>query len=69
MPQALMAAVVIPAISALLKDYPQVSVELIAETHIDLFAENIDLAIRVGESKDNNKTLYWRLSRCALCDT
>lgn len=54
-PNALMDVVIAPAIGELLKRYPKLEPELIsADTHLDLMAENIDLAIRVGRSTPSN---------------
>lgn len=58
-PNALMETLVAPAIAVLMKQYPQLQPELISHDHqLDLMAENIDLAIRVGQS--NNSTLKQR---------
>lgn len=52
---ALMDSLVVPAIAKLMKAYPGLSPELISEDqHLDFMEHNIDLAIRVGTSKDSN---------------
>ncbi|WP_394497765.1 LysR family transcriptional regulator [Shewanella sp. ENK2] len=53
-PNALMETLVTPAISGLLKQYPLLEPELIShDQHLDLLNEDIDLAIRVGQSEQN----------------
>lgn len=52
---ALMDSLVVPAIAKLMQSYPELSPELISEDqHLDFMEHNIDLAIRVGTSKDSN---------------
>tara|TARA_Y100001956_G_C4128832_1_gene192176 strand:+ start:4765 stop:5631 length:867 start_codon:yes stop_codon:yes gene_type:complete len=52
---ALMESVVTPAVATLFKPYPDVILNLIADDKpLDLMQHDIDLAIRVGESKDSN---------------
>lgn len=54
-PNALMDVVIAPAIGQLLKQYPLLEPELIGgDEHVDLMANNIDLAIRVGPSPASN---------------
>lgn len=54
-PNALMTAVVAPAIGKLLNQFPLLEPELISEDeHVDLMSDNIDLAIRVGSSQASN---------------
>ncbi|MDO6684365.1 MULTISPECIES: LysR family transcriptional regulator [unclassified Agarivorans] len=54
-PNALMESLVTPAIAALLKAHPLLEPELVAsDLHLDLFAKDIDLAIRVGPSKESS---------------
>ena len=54
-PNALMDAVIAPAIGNLIQLYPQLKPELIsADSQLDLMMDNIDLAIRVGESPASN---------------
>ena len=54
-PNALMETLVAPAIAALMKEYPLLRPELISsDSQLDLMSENIDLAIRVGQSIDSN---------------
>lgn len=54
-PNALMETLVAPAIAPLMKEYPLLQPELISsDSHLDLMTENIDLAIRVGQSLDSN---------------
>ncbi len=54
-PNALMDVVIAPAIGQLLKQYPQLETELISgDTQLDLMSDNIDLAIRVGQSRASN---------------
>lgn len=53
-PNALMGSLVAPAIGKLMQDYPLLVPELIStDAQINVIAENIDLAIRVGASKDS----------------
>jgi DNA-binding transcriptional LysR family regulator len=50
-----MDSLVAPAIANLMQAYPELSPELISEDqHLDFMEHNIDLAIRVGTSKDSN---------------
>lgn len=54
-PYVLMETLVAPAIAVLMKEYPLLQPELISsDSHLDLMTENIDLAIRVGQSIDSN---------------
>lgn len=54
-PNALMETLVAPAIAKLIKSFPLLRPELInSDIRHDLIAENIDLAIRVGQSQDSN---------------
>ena len=54
-PHALMDALIVPAIAAVLKDYPALQPELISnDQQLNLDAEDIDLAIRVGPSPDSS---------------
>lgn len=54
-PNALMETLVAPAIADLIKAYPLLKPELISsDLRQDLMAENIDLAVRVGQSADSN---------------
>ncbi|WCE31757.1 LysR family transcriptional regulator [Vibrio sp. SCSIO 43137] len=54
-PNALMETLVTPAVAELMRDYPQLEPELISsDSQLDLVAENIDLAIRVGMSKESS---------------
>ncbi len=51
-PHALMDVIIAPAIGQLLQKYPLLEAELInSDEHVDLMSEDIDLAIRVGQSK------------------
>lgn len=51
---AIMDSLVVPAITKLMKIYPELSPELISEDqHLDFMENNIDLAIRVGMSKES----------------
>jgi DNA-binding transcriptional LysR family regulator len=53
-PNALMDTLVAPALGQLMQQYPLLKPELISsDQKIDLVSENIDLAIRVGQSKDS----------------
>jgi len=53
-PNALMETLVAPAIGQVMSQYPLLKPELISsDQQIDLITENIDLAIRVGQSKDS----------------
>ncbi|WP_039958183.1 LysR family transcriptional regulator [Vibrio sinaloensis] len=54
-PHALMESVVAPALAKAFTPFPDVSLSLIAEDHqLDLMQHDLDLAIRVGDSKDSN---------------
>ncbi|MGI2171445.1 LysR family transcriptional regulator [Shewanella sp. MF05960] len=54
-PNALMETLVAPAIALVMQQYPLIEPNLISsDIHLDLNRDNIDLAIRVGESKDSN---------------
>jgi len=54
-PNALMETLVTPAVAELMRDYPQLEPELISsDSQLDLVADNIDLAIRVGMSKESS---------------
>ena len=54
-PNALMDTMIAPAIGQLLIEYPLLEPELIAgDSHLDIMSDNIDLAIRVGNSKASN---------------
>lgn len=54
-PNALMGALVAPAIAEVLLKYPNLQYELIAsDSHLDLHANNIDLAVRVGLSEQSS---------------
>ncbi|WP_421867507.1 LysR family transcriptional regulator [Motiliproteus sp.] len=53
-PHALMGTLVAPTVAKLVRQYPQLLPELIcSDEQLDLAAENIDLAIRVGPSADS----------------
>jgi DNA-binding transcriptional LysR family regulator len=54
-PNALMETLIAPAIAEVMKEYPLLQPELISsDIRQDLMADNIDLAIRVGQSGDSN---------------
>lgn len=54
-PNALMEVLITPVIAQLLQQYPQLEPELIShDHHVNLSANNIDIAIRVGHSGDSN---------------
>ena len=54
-PNALMDIIVAPAVGELIRQYPLLTPELISsDTPVDLLAENIDIAIRVGSSSNSN---------------
>ncbi|WP_394152395.1 LysR family transcriptional regulator [Vibrio maritimus] len=54
-PHALMKSIVLPSLTAKFKGHPQVSLNLIADDkHVDLIQDDIDLAIRIGSSKNSN---------------
>ncbi len=51
---ALMDTVVVPAVASVIKLYPKIKPEFLsADKHVDIANERIDLAIRVGSSKDS----------------
>jgi len=53
-PNALMETLITPVIANLMTQYPKLTPELVsADQHIDFLDHNIDLAIRVGPSKDS----------------
>ncbi|MEC4089333.1 LysR family transcriptional regulator [Pseudoalteromonas rubra] len=53
-PHALVETLLAPVISKLMRQYPGVIVKLTCEDqHLDLMAHNIDIAIRIGASKDS----------------
>ncbi|USD61836.1 LysR family transcriptional regulator [Vibrio sp. SCSIO 43140] len=54
-PHALMKSIVLPSLTAKFKDHPQVSLNLIADDkHVDIIQDDVDLAIRIGSSKNSN---------------
>jgi len=54
-PHALMGTLIAPALGPLILQHPQLQLELLAsDEQLELAANNIDLAIRVGRSKDSN---------------
>ncbi len=54
-PNALMDLLITPVVADLMKKYPKLKPELISDDqHIDLIAKDIDLAIRIGKSKNSN---------------
>ena len=54
-PHALMNDIVIPALSSIATSHPKMELNVIAhDGQLDLMQEDIDLAIRVGESKSSN---------------
>ncbi|OCQ20893.1 transcriptional regulator [Pseudoalteromonas luteoviolacea] len=54
-PNALMSTLVAPAISAVCVEHPELEPELIADDQqLDLHEQHLDLAIRVGHSKDSD---------------
>ena len=54
-PHALMGTLVAPVIAELLREFPEIEPELIAaDGQLDLMADGIDLAIRVGHSPSSN---------------
>ncbi|RJX72973.1 LysR family transcriptional regulator [Vibrio sinensis] len=54
-PNALMETLISPAIAQVMQQYPLLVPELISsDEHLDLIAENIDLAIRVGHSRESS---------------
>lgn len=54
-PHALMEYIVAPAIGKLLVQYPRLEIELLAgDQRLDLLQEPIDLAVRVGQSRENS---------------
>jgi DNA-binding transcriptional LysR family regulator len=54
-PNALMDLLVAPIIADLMKQYPKLKPELISDDqHLDFMEHDIDLAVRVGSSRDSN---------------
>jgi len=54
-PNALMDLLVVPVIADLMKQYPKLKPELISDDqHLDFMEHDIDLAVRVGSSRDSN---------------
>lgn len=54
-PNALMESLVVPAVSQLIQQYSKLEIAFISDDHqLNLVADNIDLAIRVGESPISN---------------
>lgn len=54
-PNALMDLLVVPVISDLMRQYPKLRPELISDDkHLDFMEHDIDLAVRVGSSRDSN---------------
>ena len=54
-PNALMDLLVAPVIADLMKQYPKLMPELISDDqHLDFMEHDIDLAVRVGSSRDSN---------------
>ncbi|GEM76182.1 LysR family transcriptional regulator [Vibrio sagamiensis] len=52
---ALMHSIVLPALTEVFADYPDVKLNLISDDkHVDIVERNVDLAIRVGTSGDSN---------------
>ncbi|AUI88382.1 transcriptional regulator [Vibrio azureus] len=52
---ALMRAIVLPALTQVFADYPEVQLNLISDDqHVDIVERDIDLAVRVGTSGDSN---------------
>lgn len=53
----LMDSIVAPALCKLFKEYPEIKLNFICDDkHLDLIEHGIDLAIRVGKSRDSNYT-------------
>ena len=56
-PNVLMETLVTPVIASLMKSYPELKPELVsADEKLDFMSHDIDLAIRVGRSRDSNLT-------------
>ncbi|MFA0439569.1 transcriptional regulator [Vibrio sp. 10N.286.49.C2] len=54
-PNALMETLITPVIGRLIQQYPLLEPELVSsDDQLDFYEHNIDLAIRVGQSKDSN---------------
>lgn len=54
-PNALMETLVIPVVSRLMAEFPLLRPELIShDQHLDLIDQNIDIAVRVGQSANSN---------------
>ncbi|MDK1288689.1 LysR family transcriptional regulator [Pseudoalteromonas umbrosa] len=59
-PNVLMTTLVAPALAGVCIEYPELELELIADDQqLDLHAQNIDLAIRVGRSKSSDAKQRW----------
>ncbi len=70
-PHALMDDLVAPVVAELMQKYPRLKPELISDDrHLDFMEHDIDLAVRVGRSKDSNlKQKRLRSFRDVLCGT
>ncbi|WP_297478616.1 LysR family transcriptional regulator [uncultured Photobacterium sp.] len=54
-PHALMRSIVVPALTMTFNDYAKINLNFISDDeHVDIIQQNIDLAVRVGTSKDSN---------------
>lgn len=54
-PHALMGSIVVPALTMAFSDYTAVNLNFISDDeHVDIVQQNIDLAVRVGVSKNSN---------------
>lgn len=54
-PHALMRPIVLPALTNVFSDYPDVHLNLVSDDkHVDIVQQDIDLAVRVGASGDSN---------------
>ncbi|MBY7732108.1 LysR family transcriptional regulator [Vibrio splendidus] len=70
-PHALMDSLVAPVVAELMQKYPRLKPELISDDrHLDFMEHDIDLAVRVGRSKDSNlKQKRLGSFRDVLCGT
>ncbi|BCN26447.1 LysR family transcriptional regulator [Vibrio alfacsensis] len=54
-PHALMRTIILPALTTAFSDFPDVHLNLISDDkHVDIVQQDIDVAVRVGASRDSN---------------